>query len=193
MSMNPKWVLLLTVITAVTAVGSEKDSLATRNPHFGMTVNGGFGILGVEYDGGLYYEYASTVVGIRYLKTHAITVELRFEGTTTKGLARPIESIWAIDAYVGKKFYSRNFAVSFWAGAGMLAGIQRGELLTAPVDPQFEEHKRLDQRTYEVPLEARFSYTPWEYYDLGVSYMVSLNPRKTYSGVLVSLRVLFPI
>ena len=157
----------------------------------------GFGVLGFTYDVGTFYQNERTIFGIRYLRSHNIDINSGLFGESVND--RPLESIWEIDSYVGKKFFDRGFTFSIQGGVCVLGGIQRGKPIpkTPPVIPidqfnGYNEHESLKQLAIGVPIEVRLGFTPWQYYDFGISYYININSRKIFNGFLVSFRILVP-
>ena len=179
--------------------GNPDTTISHVAPIIHLHVGAGFGILGFEDDAGIFYQNANTFVGIRYLRSHEM--DFRFDplGGSASGGDRPLESVWEIDTYVGQKFLDRDFTLSILAGVCVLGGVQRGKLIRAsgfefaPGQYDFkDEYQYLDNVALGIPVEARLGYTPWQYYDFGISYFVDINSRKTFSGLLISFRVLIP-
>ena len=165
---------------------------------FWLNGGAGFGLLGFTYDGGAYYQNEKTIVGLRYLRTDQISLELWSEQDI--GIPRPLESVWEIDAFVGKKFFDRGFTISLITGINISGGIQRGNLIklhgwdnTNDTYSSYDEYQHLTRIALGLPIEVRLAYTPWQYYDLGISYIININSRKSLTGFLVSFRILLPV
>ena len=175
------------------ATGINLDTSRMNTDHFVLSFDAGLGLLGTEYQAGASYGWSSNIVGIRYLRTDQLTFELALAGTPNPGYPRPIESIWSIDAYIGKKYISRDIAISLTAGIGILGGIQRGKIIGQEEGSSYTQYERLVSTTYEVPFEGRLSYVPWDYAECGISYLYSFNPKKDYKSIFFSFKFLLPL
>ena len=191
--------ILLLILFSVPAYAqlSNRDTTTSQvAPMIRLHAGAGFGVLGFTYDIGTFYQDVHTIVGIRYLRSHNIDINYGLGGESV--MDRPLESIWEIDSYIGKKFFDRGFTISALGGVCVLGGIQRGKpIYTArtiiPTDqPGYNEYQPLNKLAIGIPIETRVGFTPWQYYDLGISYFININSRKTFNGLFVSFRILIP-
>ena len=162
---------------------SPTDSIRTGPS---LDVSGGFGLFGIVYDLAVEYQSETMLYGVRSLGSNEITFELA--GLSTE--SRPLESVWEVDAYLGKHFSFPGFRLSGLVGLSITGGIQRGDLVSSinflGVRNQYES---LEGTVIGVPIQGQVRIMPDDHFGISISYLININSRKTFRGFIFALQL----
>ena len=187
-----KHTLIPIVFLLITSLGLADE---TYNIHqskltnsFSVDCGFGLGLLGYECDAGLTYRIDATFYGLRYLTSGDIKgLEIGPFGGVITHFKRPLESIWEIDAYVGRIAFDRGFNARALVGLCLTGGTLRGNFISN--DGSYDHYASLQETVIGISTQGQLTYIPLDYVGVSLSYFANFNSKKIFRGFIFSVQI----
>jgi hypothetical protein len=172
---NKRLALICLIALTVFSVNSysQDTSGSVEESHYWL--NMGFGISTVDMSGGAGFS----------CQTGKRLISIRYTHNEDFAFLEPVkESVWDVGVLYGIIRKSNYGLISASAGISIVGGYDRGERIDFT-----DSYEKKNFLTFGVPLEVQLFFTPFDYVGVGINGFANLNPKKTFTGVLLCLQI----
>lgn len=153
-------------------------------------INGGFGLnnTGISFGGSLNYRITpGFLFSVRFLRNNETGFKL-----ISFSNKEPMESVNDISILYGICNKTKRVMLTASAGAGVVFGLLRGNLLYTNYNGWFSSTNLYEENnffTVGLPLQAQLFWTPSDAFGIGLYGFININKDKTIVGAMLSIIV----
>jgi hypothetical protein len=159
----------------------RNESSAGYPREFTYWLSAGVGGSSYGFSGGLSISAQSgrSMLSIRYISSSRY-------GEGWLGGYTSSENVWDISPLYGFIAKGKWGYASVSGGIGLVGGTKHGQYLGSA--NWINTYEKVPLTTIGIPLEAQLFFTPFSAFGIGVNGFANLNPKRSYSGILICLQ-----